>query len=61
MFANAKSVHEYYEEQRKKGVKFVEAMDKLKLIEYHMAAYGDWCLYQDEEGNLWEEYFGIGE
>ena len=61
MFKNAKPVDKYYQEQAKKGVRFGDASEKLKLIDHVMAAYGDWNLYQDDDGNLWEEYFSIGD
>ena len=61
MFKNAKSVDQYYRLQAAKGVRYGDASMKLKLIESYFAAYGDWNLYQDEDGNLWEEYFSIGD
>ena len=56
-----RDVSEYYKEQSKKGVKFAEASMKLKRIDYVMAAYGDWYLYEDEDGNRWQDYFSIGD
>jgi hypothetical protein len=61
MFKNAKPVDKYYREQAEKSVRFVDASKKLKLVDHVMAAYGDWNLYQDDDGNLWEEYFSIGD
>ena len=61
MFKNAKPVDQYYREQAAKGIRYGDASMKLKLIESCFAAYGDWNLYQDEDGNLWEEYFSIGD
>ena len=56
-----KDTAEYFKEQEKKGVRFVDALAKLKRIDYAMAAYGDWYLYEDDEGNRWQEYFSIGD
>jgi hypothetical protein len=61
MFENAKPVDQYYKEQAAKGIRYGDASMKLKQVDYIMAAYGDWNLYQDEDGNLWEEYFSIGD
>lgn len=32
----------------------------LMVVDREMAAYGDWTLYVDEDGNYWEDYFSIG-
>lgn len=61
MFENAKPVDKYYREQAEKGIRFIDASEKLKLVDHVMAAYGDWNLYRDDDGNLWEEYFSIGD
>ena len=61
MFKNAKPVDQYYKNMEQNGIRFADASMKLKLIDHVMAAYGDWNLYQDEDGNLWEEYFSIGD
>ena len=58
---NAKPLDEYYKDQSKKGIKFSDASKKLKLVDYFMAEYGDWSLYEDDEGNLWQDYFSIGD
>lgn len=61
MFKDAKPVDKYYQEQSARGVKFADASRKLRLIDHKCAAYGDWNLYEDEDGNRWEEYFSIGD
>ena len=61
MFKNAKPVDQYFKQQYENGVKYAEASEKLELIDHQMAAYGDWNLYRDPDGNLWEEYFSIGD
>lgn len=33
----------------------------LSLVDVKMEAYGDWYLYEDEDGNYWEEYCSIGD
>lgn len=57
----AQPVDKYYKAMEKCGVNWVKAQRKLKRIETDMAAYGDWHLYQDEDGNYWEDYFSIGD
>lgn len=61
MFTGAKKVDLYYKEQAEKGIKFGDAMKSLELVRVEMAAYGDWYLYRDKDGNLWEDYFSIGD
>ena len=61
MFTGAKPVGQYYKQQSEKGVKFGDAAFALELVDSVMAAYGDWNLYRDKDGNLWEEYFSIGD
>ena len=61
MFTNAKPIDKYYEAGRKEGKTYSEMRNNLTPIEYYQAAYGDWTLYRDTEGNLWEDYFSIGD
>ena len=61
MFTGAKPVDQYYTQQSEKGIKFGDASMALELVDHVMAAYGDWNLYKDPDGNLWEEYFSIGD
>lgn len=61
MFANAKPIDKYLKEEQEKGIKFSVSMEKLMIVKVEQVAYGDWYLYQDDKGNLWEEYFSIGD
>ena len=36
-------------------------MTGLTFVERRWAAYGDWTLYVDEDGNYWEEFDSIGD
>lgn len=33
----------------------------LTFVDCKQAAYGDWYLYRDTEGNYWEEFNSIGD
>ena len=61
MFENAKPISKYYEAGRKAGMKYLEMQRRLTMIDRIQAAYGDWTLFRDDEGNLWEDYFSIGD
>ena len=51
----ARPVAEYY---KKTGRPYNSG---LTVVDREMAAYGDWTLYRDEDGNYWEDYFSIGD
>lgn len=61
MFKDAKPISQYYEAGRKAGMTYLEMQNKLKFVDRVQAPYGDWTLYQDDDGNLWEDYFSIGD
>lgn len=61
MFKDAKPISQYYEAGRKAGMTYLEMQKRLTAIDYVQAEYGDWTLYQDDDGNLWESYFSIGD
>lgn len=57
----AQPVDKYYKAGTERGEKYSQMRDRLTHIECEQAAYGDWHLYQDEDGNYWEDYFSIGD
>lgn len=61
MWKDAKPLDEYIKIGRESGLTYCQMMKKLRCVEYRMAEYGDWILFQDDEGNLWEEYRSIGD
>ena len=61
MFKDAKPISQYYDAGRKAGKTYIEMQKRLKVIERYQAEYGDWTLYEDDEGNRWEDYFSIGD
>lgn len=61
MWSEARPIREYWAKKEKEGVRFSEAKSELEFVDREMAAYGDWTLYRDKDGNLWEEYFSIGD
>lgn len=58
-WAKAKDIREFY--AKHKGERYSEYMKKLTFVELDQAAYGDWTLYVDEEGEYYENYFSIGD
>ena len=44
-----------------KGERYNEYTKKLTFVELDQAAYGDWTLYVDEDGEYYEDYFSIGD
>ena len=61
MFEGARPIKEYYEAGKKAGKTYAQMMKPLHIVKYVMAEYGDWTLYRDPDGNLWEEYESIGD
>lgn len=62
MFEGARPIKEFYEEQRQKyGRYWFDANKQLTEVKTVMFEYGNWMLFKDENGNLWEEYFSIGD
>ena len=43
------------------GETYPQIMEHVTLIDYRMAPYGDWSLYEEEDGTLYEDYFSIGD
>lgn len=43
------------------GLTYRQVMDKLTYVGTIQAAYGDYSIYRDEDGNLWNSYFSIGD
>ena len=60
MWANANPIDTYYKAGKDAGLTYLQMQKKLHVVDYRMAAHGDWTLYRDDEGNLWEEYLSIG-
>lgn len=54
-------IDQYYEDCKKLGMNYSQMRDSLTLVDYEQAAYGDWHLYRDSNGNYWSEYFSIGD
>ena len=61
MFENAKPIDRYYDACKKAGMTWKQMSARLTLINTVWAEYGDWRRYQDDAGNLWEEYDSIGD
>lgn len=61
MWSNAKPIDEYYEAGKKAGLTYFQMQEKLHVVDYRMAEYGDWTLFRDDKGNLWEQYDSIGD
>ena len=61
MWENAKPIERYYKVGKEAGLTYLQMQKKLHVIDYRMAEYGDWTLFRDDEGNLWEEYQSIGD
>lgn len=43
------------------GETYPQVMEHVKMIDSRMAAYGDWYLYEEDDGTLYEDYFSIGD
>ena len=52
-------VRGYYNQQKKAGI--TPTSDALTIVERNMLAYGDETIYRDPDGNLWRDYFSIGD
>lgn len=61
MWKDAKPIAQYWANCPKTRRGFLEFQKRLKVVDYRMAEYGDWTLYRDDAGNLWEEYASIGD
>lgn len=55
----AKHITLYYNSH--KGESVSELWRKLHFVDMMQAAYGDWTLYVDDDGNYWEDFFSIGD
>lgn len=55
----AVDIKKFYEAH--KGEKYEDYSKKLHFIQREWAAYGDWDLYVDDDGNYYEEYTSIGD
>ena len=60
-FAGARPIDEYYEEQRKNGVSYMKASEQLVMEDVRLFPFGNWLLFRDAQGNLWEKYSSIGD
>ena len=60
-WGKAQDINKYYEQCNQRGETFMQMKKRLTHIETDMAAYGDWHLYMDTDGNYWEEFFSIGD
>jgi len=58
-WAKARDIKEFH--KKHKGEKYNEYMKKLTFVELDQAAYGDWTLYVDEDGEYYEDYYSIGD
>lgn len=58
-WAKAKDIKEFYDKH--KGERYREYIKHLHYVECNMAAYGDWTLYVDDDGNYYKDYFPIGD
>lgn len=61
MWKDAKPIAQYWANCPKSRKGFLEFQKRLQVVDYRMAEYGDWTLYRDDDGNLWEEYSPIGD
>ena len=61
MFKGATNIDKYYEAGKKHGKTYTQMQGALTRIEVYQAAYGDWTLYRDDDGNLWEAYTSLGD
>lgn len=61
MWKDAKPIAKYWSNCPKSRKGFLEFQKRLQVVDYRMAEYGDWTLYRDDDGNLWEEYSSIGD
>lgn len=57
----ARPIGQYYQERKARGEKLSDAIEALSFVDLRQAAYGDWRLYVDEDGNYWEDYESIGD
>lgn len=55
----AKDIAEFHKAH--KGIRLSQYIDELHFVELDQAAYGDWTLFVDDDGNYYEDYFPIGD
>lgn len=58
-WSKARHISHYYAAH--KGENITDPWRKLHFVDMAQAAYGDWKLYVDDDGNYWEEFFSIGD
>lgn len=58
-WSKAKDIKRFHEKH--KGEKYGEYIRHLHFVEGQQAAYGDWSLYVDDDGEYYEDYFSIGD
>ena len=61
MFEGARNIEIFHEQEAKKGIRWWDANKKLTMVKAVTYPYGDWLLFQDPDGNLWEQYNSIGD
>lgn len=61
MWKDAKPISKYWANCPNTRKGYLEFLKRLQVVDYRMAEYGDWTLYRDDDGNLWEEYSSIGD
>lgn len=56
---SAKPIEQFWQKHRSEPYR--NARRLLHCLDTQMAAYGNWYLYEDDNGDCYEEYFSIGD
>ena len=54
------SIDSYYKIGRDNGLTYMEMHDNLTYLGTIQDCYGDYSIYKDAGGHIWNEYFSIG-